>query len=711
MTDIDWNGLASLSGNELRAETFRALQTIAMEVQEEDEDDARVLGAVPRLAALIDGKDELSSFRPVLSTLARAVGLWNYIDVSGADERDRLLAESASVDIGKTLVLHREQIEALNVLLAGRNLILSAPTSFGKSLLIDVLLASGKYDRIAIVLPTIALLDEFRKRLITRFGDEFNIVMHHSQSSEGQNRVIYLGTQERLVNRDDIGAVDLLVVDEFYKLDPDRQDDRSMTLNAAVYRLIRRARQFFFLGPNIEGLRFDPDGRWKFEFLKTKFATVAVDTFDLRGVGNKFVALRAETFRKENWPALVFVSGPDAATTLGKRLSEVAPPASKDAEVLADWIAENYGSGWQLVQTVRAGIGLHHGRMPRSLAAMFVRMFNADSRPLPILLCTSTLIEGVNTAAKSVLIYDKVINKTDYDFFTFANIRGRAGRLGEHLIGKVFLFHSPPETSDVHVSSPVFEDLDEAPDELVVHLEDEERSALTSARVDNLAEVLGLSVIDLRRLSGLGVDTLLEIKEAVAKQLSRSRGSLVWNGYAEYENLLALAGIVCSVKPPSTFGAASAAQLERFIRKLRAPITFKAFFEDYAESNRGYESRFESIFKFLRSCEYSLPEYFTAIEKFVKLAIPNEPAKIDYSLLIGELGRWFRPEPLKALEEQGVPIQISERYIRTGDTVDTLTDHLRQIASSPKVRLSDIEREWILSSLPTPLNREDLELS
>jgi hypothetical protein len=90
-----------------------------------------------------------------------------------------------------------------------------------------------------------------------------------------------------------------------------------------------------------------------------------------------------------------------------------------------EWIDENFGRNWELSRIVGSGIAVHHGRIPRSMASRFVRLFNTGE--LPILICTSTLIEGVNTAAKSVLIYDKQIDRKDYDFFTFSNIRGRAG--------------------------------------------------------------------------------------------------------------------------------------------------------------------------------------------------------------------------------------------------------------------------------------------
>ena len=66
---------------------------------------------------------------------------------------ERLIVRAATIDeLG--IALHREQFSALGALLNGENLILSAPTSFGKSILIDALLLNERYKRVAIVLPT-----------------------------------------------------------------------------------------------------------------------------------------------------------------------------------------------------------------------------------------------------------------------------------------------------------------------------------------------------------------------------------------------------------------------------------------------------------------------------------------------------------------------------------------------------------------------------
>jgi hypothetical protein len=690
ITQAEWAEIGTLSGDVLKDRVFSLLQEISVNIQESDIDDPNVLSSVPRLADLIEKKPELGIYRTAFSSLARSVGLWNYIDKEFADARDQLIAEAVTVrDLGN-ITLHREQIAALNALLSGRNLILSAPTSFGKSLLIDALLASGKYGRIAIVLPTIALLDEFRRRLTTRFGERFAIVMYHSDQAPASN-VIFLGTQERLINRPDLGKLDLAVVDEFYKLDPSRQDDRSLTLNAAVYQLLRRANQFFFLGPNIQEVRFSADSRWRFEFLRTRFSTVAVDTFDLRHVERKDLRLAEEAFNAKNWPVLIFVSSPDKANSLSIELADSKEGIGDGAELSA-WFDENYGSGWDLSKAIASGIGVHHGRVPRALASRSVRLFN-DGR-LPILICTSTLIEGVNTAAKSVLIYDKAIAREDYDFFTFSNIRGRAGRLGQHHVGSVFLFHTPPEQDEIEVEPPLFGDLDEAPDDLVVHITDDDISDRLNDRLATIAGQLGLDPIELRIASTVGLDVAAAIKQHV-QQASQAGERIHWSGYGTYDEILAVCTVICRVRSFSEFGARSVKQLAFYLNQLRRTSTMRGFFYWYTGSFRGDKGVQDNIFKFLRSCEYGLPQLFSVVELFAKRLDTNT----EYSVFVAGLPRWFRPEVLKNLDEQGVPVQISERFHQSGDNLPSLARRLTTLARAADRRLSSFEREWILSAI------------
>lgn len=191
-SSFDWRSISQLTGDPLKNQVFSILYETSCSIQEEALGEPQMLEVVPRLAQLIDAREELTSFREVFSALARSLGLWNYIDREFADLRDGFVADTAEIP-ELNIVLHREQQSALNSLLAGNNLVLSAPTSFGKSILIDALLLEDRFRRIAIVLPTIALLDEFRRRLVRQFGGTFDILMHHSETSESE-KVIFLGT-------------------------------------------------------------------------------------------------------------------------------------------------------------------------------------------------------------------------------------------------------------------------------------------------------------------------------------------------------------------------------------------------------------------------------------------------------------------------------------------------------------------------------------
>ncbi len=690
LTNVKWKELYKLDEHSLKKEIFDIIQETSFQLQLRSPDDPEILGVIPRLADVISIRSELKGYKEIYSSLARSVGLWNYVDKSHAFPTDHLAAEIATIDeLG--IALHKEQLAALDTLRSGKNLILSAPTSFGKSILIDALLLDNRYNRVAVVLPTIALLDEFRRRFAQRFGKEYDILMHHSEKQTKQ-KVIFLGTQERLINRSDIKSLDLVVVDEFYKLDPNRKDERSITLNAAVYKLLNSAKQFFFLGPNIETISTTADTRFKFEFLRTRFSTVAVDTYDLKTEPHKYERLSEEAFKEENWPALIFVSSPDKANKLATDLI-IDREKLASGNSLSKWIKDNYGDDWELSDAVLHGVGVHHGRIPRSLASRFIKLFN--DKKIPILICTSTLIEGVNTAAKSVLIYDKKIAKNDFDFFTFSNIKGRAGRLGQHHIGQVFLFHNPPNEEEVGVTAPLFGNLERAPDDFVIHLDEVDETQKISERINDMKEKSGLTTEELRRLSGIGLEALLVLKSSVTSGL-RAGMPISWTGYPTYEQIQAVCTVICRSKKAQDFGCASDKQLTMYISKLRSLSTLRDFFLWHSDSYKGQSIRHDNVFKFLRAAEYSLPEYFSAVELFVK----KNGRVADYSLFVAELPRWFRPEELKILEEQGVPIQISERFYQKGDTLSRLASRLRNLAESKSELLSPMERQWVIDALP-----------
>ena len=194
-------------------------------------DQRRVRDALIRA---LERRSELNGYSAMLDSMAVAAGLYPY-------------ATSANLGIRAALT----PVQPLNARMKLFSS-MSAPTSFGKSLIVDAVLAPGRVTNAAIVVPTIALIDETRRRISARFGGKFKIITHPQQARTNSN--VYVMTQERILDVRDLPPLDIFVIDEFYKLDPKADSARSYLLNQAFYRLRKVSRQFYLLGPNIESI-------------------------------------------------------------------------------------------------------------------------------------------------------------------------------------------------------------------------------------------------------------------------------------------------------------------------------------------------------------------------------------------------------------------------------------------------------------------------
>ena len=78
----------------------------------------------------------------------------------------------------------------------------------------------------------------------------------------------------------------------------------------------------------------------------------------------------------------------------------------------------------------------YHGKFPKYIQNEVLRLFN--NKAISYLFCTSTIIEGVNTSAKNVVIINNSVGNKTMTAFTLKNIKGRAGRYYHHNLGRVF---------------------------------------------------------------------------------------------------------------------------------------------------------------------------------------------------------------------------------------------------------------------------------
>jgi reverse gyrase len=119
-----------------------------------DEDD-QVQEARDILVRVLEDADKFKGYESVIQTLLRNVGLFPYLDFKKARAADQLAAEVHRPEaMPENIVFTAKQAEVYRELMAGRSVVLSAPTSFGKSLIIDAVIASHKHRNIVVVVPT-----------------------------------------------------------------------------------------------------------------------------------------------------------------------------------------------------------------------------------------------------------------------------------------------------------------------------------------------------------------------------------------------------------------------------------------------------------------------------------------------------------------------------------------------------------------------------
>lgn len=662
LSDSEIRRLLADGGEGFAPRRFDVLHALSARLSGADEEDEDATDLLLRAA---DRRDNFGSAATVLDALLRQRGLFPYLDQEHLSDRDLFAVELNRPTGLEDIVLHRVQTRVYNALVRKRSVVLSAPTSFGKSVLIDAVIASEVYKSVLVVVPTLALIDETRRRLTERFGPiGWKILTHHSQRPKDKN--IYVLTAERVAEFERLPAVDFFVLDEFYKLSPDIDHDRSSTLNQVLYHLLQRQVPFYMLGPNIEDVPAELKARC--EFIKTDFKTVASEIIEVPKGVNDLERLHG-VVQTLDGPTLIYCSSPQRAREVAKYMldSGISAPVTKRVQVFADWTAAHFHPEWTLVRALRSGIGIHHGRMPRSLGQYQVRLFNDEQ--LKFLVCTSTLIEGVNTRAKNVLVLDNKLATKKYDYFTFNNIKGRAGRMFQHFIGRVYLFHPQPVQKLPLLDVPAVSLGESAPDSLLLQAE---LSDVRPSVRKRLSKYLNQNVLSLKTLKAnatIEPDGQLDLAKALYEFPERYHPLLRWTGFPPYAQRKALCELIWTflIKRGSA-GVFSGAHLA--VRLGHTNASFRDMIDAELRNTGGTnkvtspDDAVENVLEFVKTwATYKFPSHAFAVDRiqkeiFAKHRLPTG----DYTVYATQVQNLFSDPVCMALEEYGVPFQIAKRF-------------------------------------------------
>lgn len=611
-------------------------------------------------------------YTPLINSLIRQAGLYPYLHSNTASWQERVIYDAFKVDSGgaEKQTLHREQSSVLKLLLAGKNIAVSAPTSFGKSFVIDAFIAIKKPKNVIIIVPTIALMDEVRRRLFRKFSRVYQIITTTDATIADRNLFVF--PQERAVAYvDQLVTIDLLVVDEFYKASSDFDRERSPALLKAILKLGKIAKQRYYLAPNIGSLA-DNAFTHGMEFIeKLDFSTVYLKQHHLyrtiQGDETKKSSALIKILKAKRTKTLIYAASYKEIDKVITLLT--AEIASKNRILLTNfskWLGEAYGPNWNLTKLVTHGIGVHNGQIHRSLSQIQLKLFEAEEG-LDAIVSTSSIIEGVNTSAESVVLWKNRKGgrgNPRLDTFTYKNIIGRGGRMFKYFVGQVYLLEEPPDERqtqlDIEFPNNILGGIDE--NEHRDSLSNEQISKIISFR-ERMTELLGVD--EFKRLySGAGVfqasdsDLILKIAEDMVEDSAK------WNGLAYLnspnpEHWQRLLYVIINLQPGGW--DIEYAKFVKFVCVLSKNWEWNLprLLVELKEIDIGVNM----FFKLERNVTFKMAALFHDVNELQKTLINN---RVDISGFVTKLSHAFLPSVVYQLEEYGLPRMLSRKIQDAG---------------------------------------------
>ena len=639
---------------------------------------------------------EWDDYIPIATDIVRSAGLFPYLtNESELNLSSALAREFFKSPSGRPFFLHKAQFAVLRRLLNGESVILSAPTSFGKTFIVDELLLDGRYNNVMIIVPTIALIEEIRKRVKT-LGTEHKRISFSNQTFADKN--IFILTQERAHEmlpeiREAIGELDLLVIDEFYKMDKTLltgEDKKNNSDRADLLSLVYRefstiSKQIYLLGPHLQGANGYDTTRHKPIWIQYDNNTTYLEF--IRKKATKDYArgnVTADIIKDENEDVLVYCSSPDQTRKLYTNYLSGTLEQTHENDDLIKWVSDNFTADWYVVEALRHGVGIHHGRLPRFLSQEMIRRF-ADGR-IRILLCTSTIIEGVNTAAKSVIIFN---NSRAFNggYLTFKNISGRAGRMFRHFYGKVYCFEEPPKDEVVEVNDPIGTDAIDTSASLLNLLDDEHLSKDQKGTVDQ--HRLSTSIpLEIQRLNHfIPLEFQQKVIDILQDPVSRSLLDQVWDPDPDRSKITLIYSLATELglNLKSMVHSSDASKAS-----YRAAVLTQSFFAGGVvnlatswNATKGLtDETIEEALSFMRNgMGYAIPKYVRALNRLYKHATSySQPGNLEP---FANRLEFLNTDPVYIqLDELGVPVEFSRKHRLPTNSIDQAASSIKRQQAS-----------------------------
>jgi ERCC4-related helicase len=334
---------------------------------------------------------------------------------------------------GRRISFTDEQKKLYDQIAQNNRVVISAPTSFGKTMLIKEYIFNHQPARIVFLVPTNSLADELVEDFNAIFRPcGYTIFDTLKNESTIADKSIFVGTQEKYyqIYSEYRSNIDLFVIDEAYKLSDKINSSREVILNRAFIDTLRITEKTVLLLPLVNSINGLDD--FEFKICKSEYAPVAKN-FKAEADFGSMILEKVHNSGESN---LIYFNSPNDAEKFFEANLKDGTTYGLMSDSWMERVESDFHPEWIPIKAMKAGIGIHYGPMPKFMQKKVIDLFN-DGK-IKTLLATSSVIEGVNTPTKNIFITTSKAIMGGKNIIKFKNLIGRAGRLGIHKVGNVF---------------------------------------------------------------------------------------------------------------------------------------------------------------------------------------------------------------------------------------------------------------------------------
>ena len=441
-------------------------------------------------------------------------------------------------EIDSGVALHPEQINIISQIVSNDALIVSAPTSFGKTFCVFEYIAKYRPDNVVLIVPTLALVEEYYKKIIKKYRGSFEGYKIYTNVSEEKDydftgRNIFVLTHDRVVQESilaKIEKIDFLVIDEVYKLETDKENDRVLVLNMAYYYLAQKAKKYVLLAPFIKEILDYESLEKKPFFYRSDYSPVVNNVIQRRIIdsSDRFSECKELLHDLAGQKTLIYFATVSGKYGMYKYISSVVAnepeiePLPDEIGYFIQWASDEIHEDWCVITALKHGYLIHNGQIPVGTRIFQLNQYG-EQDGFSKMLCTSTLLEGVNTSAENIIIVQPARKNAKegecFTSFDFYNLVGRTGRLNEHFVGNAYYIQGPNDAEfsfEDAVRSVRFEILDRTDD-----MDIQFKNISDNEEVTSFLECLGIDIDEY--LNNIGTKVRFDTAKKIFSRFEKNK--------------------------------------------------------------------------------------------------------------------------------------------------------------------------------------------